>query len=226
MRPQAEAILEAVLGAKKDGAFQMQAPFLSQAETIRAVNVVTAFLGGRYLVQGSELTPTVLKNWLNRGLFRPHRETPGIRNRLYSTADVIKLVAMLQAVQFGLPLHIASDIAEKLPELVADPDWDGDLNSESHRLVAVRMVKDGYHITLPDFKKTANPLVVHEFLKKHNVGMALFFDWKLITSAAIAECRDRRWRDKANRLRDEIEAELAKRKQGKRGRKPAERHEQ
>ena len=198
MRPQEQAVLRAV----QDGAFCVEVPFLTQAEVIAEVNELTGVLGAKWRVLGSELNAPTLQNWLKRDIFKPASETPGIRNRLYATVDVMALAVVSCISRFGLPLEVASCTAMQFLEVLKQTD---DWASEAHNLLAVRMVQDGYGVTTPDFSQKPEPVQVQKFFKKHNTGMALFIDWKLIANLAIALCRER-WKAKATRFLEKAKA--------------------
>jgi DNA-binding transcriptional MerR regulator len=156
VRPQQQAIIDALLAATKDNALELAAEFLTLEHLIAAANETN-----RHLHLNLPLTRNTVQFWVKEGLL-PAKADRQTRNRLYSCLDLIRLVVISQlSGHFGLKLKAAAPFADAAVRTFWDEQWflrfrDAGIpkNFSASDLIWAKGVEDGMDLYEPNADAT------------------------------------------------------------------------
>jgi DNA-binding transcriptional MerR regulator len=220
MRQQQRCVFDALLRAAKDGTFDLRAEFLTFEDLLDCARKTANAVG----VVNAEFNKNTVQTWLRSGVLRDSdKPDRTMRNRLYSTADVIRLATIMQLVHMGLRAKGAAQIADELVRALGT-DWfyrirqvkaTSDLDARDF-IYIVPGEKDGlcalHGVSPGSTKEDANKAFV---LSLKRFGASIVVDGRLLVREAIDVTVKSR-KSKLLLWRDKLKAELAK-AQKKRG---------
>jgi len=110
VREQQRYLLDAILEVNKDGVFDTRVPFLTLDDLMHCSSEAAEHLG----VVNAEINRNTIQGWLRAGVLREPAENRTRRNRLYSTLDVIRLVAVRLVAHMGVRARVGAEMADEI----------------------------------------------------------------------------------------------------------------